>query len=254
MPTYPSDLPLPTSTATFQLGDALPDTTYPTLLQLIDAYKAHSRGRGYGVIIGSSSKGKRTILICDRGGKPRQRKQQDLHISKRRQSTTRACNCPFKIEARQIKDIWQGRILYQWHNHPATTETTSHPNHRRGALSIEGRAFVQGLLARHTAIATVLDLVANQFNVQLVARDIYNIKTAQRNMDIAGTTSTQWLVDTLQQKGVPFSLRKATSDCCQVLQKDVVSLEGEIGTILGPSNSPFRQYRHFKERSQSCCN
>lgn len=89
--------------------------------------------------------------------------------------------------------------MHEWHNHPATLETTSHPSHRRGALTNEAEIFVQDLLSRHTPVATILDFVANQFNVRLVAKDIYNLQISRRNMDISCTTTVQWLVNTLQQ-------------------------------------------------------
>ncbi|RKF56713.1 hypothetical protein GcC1_194033 [Golovinomyces cichoracearum] len=70
--THLSNQTLPCSSATIQLGDNLPDARYATFQELINAYKAHSRSRGYGIRIGYSRanrNGKRTVLICDRSVK-----------------------------------------------------------------------------------------------------------------------------------------------------------------------------------------
>ncbi|RKF57167.1 hypothetical protein GcC1_191030 [Golovinomyces cichoracearum] len=119
-------------------------------------------------------------------------------------SKSRAYECPFLIEAQdsqlQSNNSWAGRLLHEWHLHPATIEATSHPSHRRGALKIGEDTFVQDLLSRHTPVATILDFVATQFNVRLVAKDIYNLQISRGNMDISGTTTVQWLVNTLKQQ------------------------------------------------------
>ncbi|RKF82473.1 hypothetical protein GcC1_014034, partial [Golovinomyces cichoracearum] len=126
-------------------------------------------GRGQFLHVIGVEKHKRTVLTCDRSGKAQERKNQDLHESKRRKTKSRACECPFRIKAQELQlesnSCWAGRIMHEWHNHPATLETTSHPSHRRGALTNEAEIFI-----------------------------------SRRNMDISGTTTVQWLVNTLQQQ------------------------------------------------------
>jgi hypothetical protein len=83
---HSSDAPIGFSTEKHKLGDLLPDAIYATANDVLDAYRKHAYDKGYGVVLDyydKNKKGRKTVYMCDRGGKPRDRKNLDMHASKK---------------------------------------------------------------------------------------------------------------------------------------------------------------------------
>ncbi|RKF81213.1 hypothetical protein GcC1_028033 [Golovinomyces cichoracearum] len=84
---YPSDSPIPNFVLQIRLGEPLPDAEYDTPEDVLQAYQDHGKLNGYGLIFeyerNRKKKGKIRIYQCDRGGKYRDRKNPNLHESKR---------------------------------------------------------------------------------------------------------------------------------------------------------------------------
>jgi hypothetical protein len=77
--TYASDTPIAFSTERIKLGESLPDAVYKTANVILQAYRDYAYNRGYGVILEyyahKNKEEQKTIYICDREGKLRDRKK-----------------------------------------------------------------------------------------------------------------------------------------------------------------------------------
>jgi len=76
-------------TVEIKLGDNLQDTEYSTSPQLLAAYEERAMKDGYGIVLEyedgkGTKKGRKVIYMCGKGGKPRNRKNINLHDTKRR--------------------------------------------------------------------------------------------------------------------------------------------------------------------------
>jgi hypothetical protein len=103
------DAPIAFSTERIKLGEPLPDAVYKTANAVLQAYRDHAYNRGYRVVLEyyahKNKEGQKTIYMCDRGGKPRDQKNPDLHDSKKRPNVgTRKTNCPFRVVAQEQQD------------------------------------------------------------------------------------------------------------------------------------------------------
>lgn len=100
---HSSEAPLDFSIDRLKLGDLLPDCEYNTCANLLAAYRTYAYNKGYGVVLDYTDKNKKRakiIYMCDKGGKPRDRKNENLHPSKKRPNAgLRKTNCPFRIIA-----------------------------------------------------------------------------------------------------------------------------------------------------------
>jgi hypothetical protein len=161
---HPSDAPIDFPTIRVKIGEPLPDTTYASLPELLAAYQPHSYGRGYGVVLADSrgmnkpnKLGRRCVYRCDRWGKPQNRKNPDMHASRKRAGTgSRRCNYPFMIEAQELPEsTWRGRIIEEYHNHQGTEHVTSHPVHRHRRLNETASKAIKQLLERRTPVTTI---------------------------------------------------------------------------------------------------
>ena len=75
--------------------------------------------------------------MCDKGGKPRDRKNKDLHPSKKRPNTgSRKTDCPYRIIAQEQGEggTWRGYILEEHHNHEPSDDPIAHPSNRTKKL------------------------------------------------------------------------------------------------------------------------
>ena len=96
---HSSDAPIGFSTKKHNLGDPLPDATYAIANEVLDVYRKHAYDKGYGIVLDyydQNKQGRKTIYMCDRGGKPRDQKNPDIYPSKKRPNAgSRKTNCPF---------------------------------------------------------------------------------------------------------------------------------------------------------------
>jgi hypothetical protein len=205
---HSSDASIDFPTIRVKIGEPLPDATYDSLPELLQAYQSHSYGRGYGVVLADSKGmnkpnklGRRSVYRCDRWGKPQNRKNPDMHASRKRAGTgSRKCNCPFMIEAQELPaGTWRGRIIEKYHNHQGTEQVTSHPVHRRRRLDETASNAIKQLLDRRTAVATIRSNM-RAIGIHVTKSDIYNMRGRIRNAEMGGVTAIQWLADELKRR------------------------------------------------------
>ena len=191
------------------LGDPLPDALYPSCEALQAAYQQHAYNKGYAIVTVDSKglerpnkQGRRVVYGCDRWGVFKSKKQEGIHESRKRANTsTRKCNCPFRIEAQELANKeWQGKLLVLHHNHTGTLETSSHPAHRRVAIANmddQDKTLFESLLQRNAPVPIIRAQLRSK-GVNITQRDVYNIASASRNAQLGGLTAIQWLVDSLK--------------------------------------------------------
>jgi hypothetical protein len=147
--------------------------------------------------------GRRVVYRCDRWGKPQIRKKEDIYESRKRANTgSRKCNCPFLIEAQELPSgQWRGRMKVEFHNHDPSDQVTSYPSHRKRALegNEEAQATILRLLDRR-APAAIIKAELKAMGVHVRRTDIYNIRSRIRGTQLGGTTSIQWLANTLKER------------------------------------------------------
>ena len=160
---HASDAPLPFPTIRQKNHCLTRSTVYVSATALLAAYQAHAYNKGYGVVLNAKNKNKegaRVIYMCDKGGKPRDRKNEDLHPSKKRPNTgSRKTDCPYRIIAQEQGKggTWRGYILEEHHNHEPSDDPIAHPSNRTKKLDInqEALALVSSLLNRRTPVSTI---------------------------------------------------------------------------------------------------
>jgi hypothetical protein len=201
-------------------GDAIPD--FPTLRtklgdtfdttqiftspqEFITAFQQFSLDKGYSIVKRSSFSLKNGRIItyeCDRSGKPRDQKNKNLHITKRRQSGSRRIDCPFKMKLREDRStgLWTAEYVIEEHNHEASDDASAHPANRIQALDThqQAEALVRIFISRHTKVSTIKATVKKDFGLVLTKRDIYNIRARYRLEQLGGLTALQWLIRELQ--------------------------------------------------------
>ena len=85
------------------LGPVPEEAIHVDLETTKDALQSYARANGYSIAV-ASSKPARVIYICSKGGKYRDKKDKDMHESKRRKNTsTTKTGCPFRVDAMSCK-------------------------------------------------------------------------------------------------------------------------------------------------------
>lgn len=205
---HSSDAPLPFPTVRQKIGEPLPDAVYASSTALLAAYQAYAYNKGYGVVLNAKNKNKegaRVIYMCDKGGKPRDRKNNDLHPSKKRPNTgSRKTDCPYRIIAQEQGEggTWRGYILEEHHNHEPSDDPIAHPSNRTKKLGInqEALALVLSLLSRQTPVSTIRAQLREKWGVELTPRDVYNMGQKIRTEELGGKTPINWLADELENR------------------------------------------------------
>nr|XP_011458669.1 PREDICTED: uncharacterized protein LOC101300598 [Fragaria vesca subsp. vesca] len=84
--------------------------------------------QGYALVIKRSKPNRYVVMGCDRGGCYRTGIAVE---NKKRNSSSRLINCPFKILGRKKEGVWKVEIITLLHNHESSTDMSGHPYCRR---------------------------------------------------------------------------------------------------------------------------
>jgi Transcription factor AFT len=91
----------------------------------------HARTNGYSIAI-TSYKPARVIYRCSKGGKYRDRKDSNMHESKRRKNTSTAkTGCPFRVDAApcEAQPGWKVEVVENRHIHGPVAALSALPVH-----------------------------------------------------------------------------------------------------------------------------
>lgn len=211
---HPSEATIAFSASRILIGEPLPNATYASCDAALQAYQSHAYNKGYAVILDdrrSNKEGSRVRFMCDLGRAPRDRRNQDLHTSKKRPNAgSRKTNCPFRIVAQEQRDdgLWRCYISEEYHNHEASDAVIAHPSHRSRRLEENAEAIqlATSLLARATLVSTIRSQLRTNWQLEVTARDLYNLGQHIRIQQLGGKTPIHWLADELEQRDFFFRI------------------------------------------------
>ena len=213
----PSPLPppsppiLPANTSTPEPLALPPLAVYPTREVLFEAIQSWSKLRGYAFTVGKSKKlpsGRQKVYYaCDRCY-PAPLARED----RRRDTSTRGTSCPFAVVALQTPlGEWELKYRpeaqYNIHNHLPSQSPSAHPSHRR--LSIQTRDIARSFFSAGIQPRQTLSFLSQADPATLIQpRDLYNQNAAFRREIRQGKSSTEALIQHLQESGIKHSILK----------------------------------------------
>jgi hypothetical protein len=209
-PIPPSPL-LPPPTSTFEMLALPPEATYLTREALYEAIQSWARPRGYAFTGGSSKKtssgGIKAYYLCDRCPPPPLAREDRI-----RDTQTRGTSCSFSVIALQKPLIgWQLKYRpgtqYNIHNHEPSRHPSAHYSHRQ--LSITAQNTVQSFFQAGIQPRQTLTFL-HQLDPTTLAlpQDIYNQNAAFRRQIRQGKSSTEALIQYLQEGGIKHAILK----------------------------------------------
>jgi hypothetical protein len=213
----PSPLPppappiLPANTSTPELLALPPLAIYPTREALFEAIQSWSKLRGYAFTVGKSKKlpsGRQKVYYaCDRCPPIPLPKEGRI-----RDTQTRGTGCLFTVVALQTPLAewelkYRPEAQYNTHNHLPSQSPSAHHSHRR--LSIQARNTAQSFYSAGIQPRQTLTFL-HQVDPTTLAlpQDIYNQNAAFRREIRQGKSSTEALIQHLQETGIKHSILK----------------------------------------------
>jgi hypothetical protein len=211
-PSPPPLLPalLPTNTSiTLEPLACPPLAIYSTREALFEAIQSWSKLRGYAFTVGKSlrKKGRQKVYyVCDRCPPT------PLPKERIRGTQTRGTGCLFSVIAlEKASGEWELKYRpepqYNIHNHLPSQSPISHPSHRHLSTEVKNIAqtfFSAGIQPRQTL--TFLRQADPSTLIQ--PRDLYNQNAAFRREIQQGKSSTEALIQHLQESGIKHSILK----------------------------------------------
>jgi hypothetical protein len=212
----PSPLPhsprplLPTNTSTTLEPLACPPLAiYSTRESLFQAIQSWSKLRGYAFTVGKSlrKKGRQKVYYaCDRCPPT------PLPKERIRDTQTRGTGCLFSVIAlEKASGDWELKYRpepqYNTHNHLPSRSPISHPSHRHLSTEVKDIArtfFSAGIKPRQT----LTFLRQSDPTTLILPRDLYNQNAALRRNIQQGKSTTEALIQHLQESGIKHAILK----------------------------------------------
>jgi hypothetical protein len=202
---------LPTNTSiTLEPLACPPLAIYSTREALFEAIQSWSKLRGYAFTVGKSlrKKGRQKVYYaCDRCPPT-----PALLRERKRDTQTRGTGCLFSVIALEIGfEGWELKYRpeaqYNTHNHLPSQSPISHPSHRH--LSIGVKNIAQSFLSAGIRPQQTLTFLRQSDPTTLIQpRDLYNQNAAFRRDIQQGKSSTEALIQHLQQSGIKHAILK----------------------------------------------
>jgi hypothetical protein len=215
----PSPLPppsppiLPANTSTPELLALPPLAIYPTREALFEAIQNWSKLRGYAFTVTRSKKlpsGRQKVYYtCDRCPPIPPPREDQIRV---RDTQTRGTGCLFTVVALQTPlGEWELKYRpeaqYNIHNHLPSQSPTAHPSHRH--LSIQTKTIAESFFKAGIQPRQTLTFLQQADPTTLIQpRDLYNQNAAFRRQIQQGKSSTEALIQHLQESGIKHSILK----------------------------------------------
>ena len=172
-----------------------PEGEFPDLPQLMKACQEHARRHGYACVT-SSNNYKRGIAYvrCDRGGEYVNHWHLTDETRVRKNRTRRLVGCKWKARAkRNAAGNWVLTMMHDKHNgHPPSSNATAHPSLRQ--LGPEAVEAARQAFNDKKSPKQVLELLQQQFNPDVTAQDVYNLKAKINRADSAKSTPAKQIM------------------------------------------------------------
>ncbi|XP_077246720.1 uncharacterized protein LOC143886562 [Tasmannia lanceolata] len=204
--------PVVMDTQSFEHNKMLPPPLrrFQSREELLDHVRTFAKTQGYIITIKKSEKDRKVTLGCYRGGYYRKKKNKPDNLQRRKHSS-RAINCPFKMQGRKMKNgSWILKLRNREHNHEASKEISENPfNHR---FSEEEVSQIKDMIASGLQPRQMFSTLS-QSNPKVSLRDVYKIKDKIRLENLSGRTPIQALLDELSNGGFQCNLKYDGEGC-----------------------------------------
>lgn len=177
--------------------------------QLMEWAQSTSIPLGYVLVKGRSNKNSagytiRVLLMCDRGGVPR-----DRGSTGARAAFSKKCNCPFKLQGYFDSPYgWRVNVKEHRHNHLPLENLVGHAYARR--LSVDERKWVELAAQMNNPPREIFAKLKENFPNNLsTVKDIYNLveKIRADAAERVGNTPMQVMLSVLLVNGRTFEFR-----------------------------------------------
>lgn len=178
--------------------------------QWVTSVRGHAVRHGYVITIHRSTANRQIIFGCDRGGQHRDRVTAP-DGAKRRFTTTRRINWPFKLYGKRLPDErWELQIRCSTHDHD-TDNLIGHPQARQ--LTNDQLQDLSHMVEIGTQPRDILALLREKEpSIPILSRDIYNKRQAIRHEKLGGKTPIQYLHGLLATEGLKFEFKQDAED------------------------------------------
>lgn len=187
------------------------EQVFETREQLLASIQQHALTYGYAITTVSSSRDRNITLGCDRGGRYHDRIDA-LDGAKRRKTSTKRINCPFRLYAKKLNTgQWEIQIRDPIHNHEADDNMIGHPLARRRQLTEDQIQTIQHLSDTGSTPRHIISLIRKQQpNILIKPKDCYNIRDELRRKKLGNYTPLEFLRETLQDNSWRYAFKQDT--------------------------------------------
>lgn len=187
------------------------EQVFETREQLLASIQQHALTYGYAITTVSSSRDRNITLGCDRGGRYHDRIDA-LDGAKRRKTSTKRINCPFRLYAKKLNTgQWEIQVRDPIHNHEADDNMIGHPLARRRQLTEDQIQTIQHLSDTGSTPRHIISLIRKQQpNILIKPKDCYNIRDELRRKKLGNYTPLEFLRETLQDNSWRYAFKQDT--------------------------------------------
>ena len=119
-----------------------------------------------------------------------------------RRSASRKTDCPFKLTVTRSIDtsLWHVRVENSDHNHPASSNPSQHPCHRK--LTDEEKSLIESLTHSHVPPKNILlNLLQQNPDTAVVSQDMWNERKRLRKERLNGKNPAEAVLDMMEDSG-----------------------------------------------------
>jgi hypothetical protein len=176
------------------------EQVFETREQLLASIQEHALSHGYAITTIRSNRDRNISLGCDRGGVYYDHINA-LDGAKRRKTSTRRIDCPFRLYAKKLiaSNQWEIQVRNPNHNHEADDNMIAHPIARRRQLTQDQINTINHLSYSGSRPRHIISLIrAEQPTTLIKPKDCYNIRDESRRKKLGSYTPLEFLQETLQ--------------------------------------------------------
>jgi hypothetical protein len=189
--------------------EPLMEQVFETREQLLASIQEHALSHGYAITTIRSNRDRNISLGCDRGGVYYDHINA-LDGAKRRKTSTRRIDCPFRLYAKKLiaSNQWEIQVRNPNHNHEADDNMIAHLIARRRQLTKDQNQTIQHLSDVGSKPQHILGLLRKDSDILIQPRDLYNIRIDLKRKKLANYTSLEFLREKLEQNNWRYAFKQ----------------------------------------------
>jgi hypothetical protein len=176
------------------------EQVFDTREQLLASIQQHALTHGYAITTISSSRDRNITLGCDRGGVYHDRVNAP-EGAKRRKTSTKRIDCPFRLYAKKLtaSNQWEIQVRNPSHNHEADDNMIAHPIARRRQFTEDQIQTIQQLSNTRSTPRHIISLLRKQQpDILIKPKDCYNIRDHSTQKKLGNYSPLEFLRESLQ--------------------------------------------------------